>query len=128
MNTYGIAMSRALRAVGSDLPHWRVLMLAHLQGPISMGEISAAAGILLSTTTKVVQRLVRDRLVRITTRQDDARIKDVKATPAGRRVAESIRAVGSQIYREVTQDLTSAEIEALNRTLDRIQQRLRRPG
>ena len=40
VGAYGLTMERALRAVGMDIPRWRVLMLAHERGPVSVGEIA----------------------------------------------------------------------------------------
>jgi DNA-binding MarR family transcriptional regulator len=76
---YGLAMEQALRAVGTDIPRWRVLMLAHEFGPISVGRIADGAVIKLSTATKVVQRLHREGRD-LQRSLSDARVTEVELT------------------------------------------------
>jgi DNA-binding MarR family transcriptional regulator len=125
---YGLAMERALRAVGTDIPRWRVLMLAHEFGPISVGNLAEGAVIKLPTATKVVQRLRRDGLVTLRRAARDARVTEVELTAAGRRAVEIIRGVASRMYRTAFEDFQPAEITSLNAALARVHRNIRNGG
>jgi MarR family transcriptional regulator, organic hydroperoxide resistance regulator len=125
---YGMAMERALRAVGMDIPRWRVLMLAHERGPLSVGRIAEDAVIKLSTVTKVVQRLRDDRLVRLRRSERDARVTEVELTPAGEEAVVVIRGAASRLYQSAFTDLTAAEVERMNSMLRRVNRNLRNGG
>ena len=123
---YSLAMEQALRAVGTDIPRWRVLMLAHEYGPVSVGRIADGAVIKLSTATKVVQRLHREGLVTLQRSPSDARVTEVELTAAGRSAVEVIRDVASRMYQAAFQDFRANEIVALNTALTRLHRNLRK--
>lgn len=125
VGAYGLMMERALRAVGMDIPRWRVLMLAHERGPVSVGEIAENGVLKLSTATRVVQRLRDEGLVKLRRSKTDARVTEVQTTAAGARAVEVIRSVASQVYRDAFAGLDGASVEALNSTLARVQKNLR---
>jgi DNA-binding MarR family transcriptional regulator len=124
VGAYGLAMERALRAVGTDIPRWRVLMLAHERGPLSVGEIADNGVMKLSTATKVIQRLRDEGLLRLRRSTRDARVTEVEATAAGRRVVAVIRKVASRLYADAFRGIGAAEIEVLNRTLTQVHRNL----
>jgi DNA-binding MarR family transcriptional regulator len=126
--TYSLAMERALRAVGTDIPRWRVLMLAHEYGPVSVGRIAEGAVLKLPTATKVVQRLHRDGLVQLRRGVDDGRVTEVELTAAGRDAVQVIRGVASRMYRAAFGDFVAADIQALNTALTRVHRNLRNGG
>jgi DNA-binding MarR family transcriptional regulator len=123
-SAYALAMERALRAVGEDIPRWRVLMLAYERGPISVGSIADLAVIKLSTTTKVAQRLRDEGLLKLRRSQRDARVTEVTLTAAGHRTARLVRTAASGIYRRAFHDASAAEIRTLNRLLARVHRNL----
>ncbi len=125
-SVYALAMERALRAVGADIPRWRVLMLAYERGPLSVGSIAEHAVIKLSTTTKVVQRLRDEGLVKLRRSRQDARVTEVTLAAAGQRAVALVRAAASGIYQRAFHDVSAAEIRTLNGLLARIHANLRR--
>jgi DNA-binding MarR family transcriptional regulator len=124
VGAYGLVMERALRAVGTDIPRWRVLMLAHERGPLSVGEIADNGVLKLSTATKVVQRLRDEGLVKLRRSKADGRVTEVEATAAGRRAVVVIRRVASQVYKNAFHGIEASQIENLNKTLLKVQQNL----
>jgi DNA-binding MarR family transcriptional regulator len=126
--TYALAMERALRAIGADIPRWRVLMLAHEYGPVSVGRIAECAVMKLPTATKVVQRLNRDGLVRIRRAAHDARVTEVELTGSGHEAVQVIRGVASRMYRSAFGDFAAGEIQALNVALNRVHRNLQNGG
>ena len=125
VGAYGLTMERALRAVGMDIPRWRVLMLAHERGPVSVGEIADGGVLKLSTATRVVQRLRDEGLVRLRRSSVDARVTEVQTTAAGARAVEVIRGVASEVYRDAFAGLDGEVVEVLIRTLTHVQKNLR---
>ena len=122
---YGLAMERALRAVGTDIPRWRVLMLAQERGPLGVGRIADEAVIRLSTATKVVQRLRDEGLVKLRRSTTDARVTEVALTAAGRRAVGVIRQVASRMYQGAFRDFRPDEIRVMNAMLGRVHANLR---
>jgi len=117
---YEMDMDEALRRVAMDVPSWRALMLLHESSPSGVSEMAERGVMRLSTMTRVVQRLQKSGLVRLTTRAADARVTEVHITPSGEQVLEQVRAVASRIYQSAFADLDSAEIETLNGLLRRV--------
>ncbi len=117
---YQQRMSQSLKAVGMDLPRWRVLMILHEKSPSTISEIATRAVIKLSTMTKVAQRLEREGLVRLAPNEDDARSTNVHLTPAGEGALTEIRSAASRIYRQATIDMDDSDIEKLNGLLGRL--------
>jgi len=114
---YGLQMSRALKAVGMDLPSWRALMIVHEQSPSSVSEIAQRSVTPLSTMTRVVQRLERKGLVRLARRGTDSRVTEVFTTAAGERAAMKVRSAASRVYTSVFASYSARDIESLNHIL-----------
>ena len=117
---YELDMQQSLRRMGMDVPSWRALMLLHEASPSGVSEMAERAVMRLSTMTRVVQRLQKSNLVRLTTRAADARVTEVHITANGEQVLQKVREVASRIYQSAFEDLDSAEIETLNGLLRRV--------
>jgi DNA-binding MarR family transcriptional regulator len=117
---YAIDMEKALRRLDLDLASWRALMLVHERNPSSVSEIAERAVTRLSTMTRVIQRLQKRHLVRLTRRAADARVTEVHITHAGEGMVGEVRAIASHIYSVAFKDLDATEIETLNRLLRRV--------
>ncbi len=116
---YTFDMERSLKAVGMDLPRWRVLMVVQENNPASISEIADRAVMRLSTMTKVAQRLEKEGLVRLAPRATDGRRTDVFITPQGLEAVEKIRRVASRIYRQSFDDFSPREVDQLKTLLRR---------
>jgi DNA-binding MarR family transcriptional regulator len=124
LSVYARAMERALKRVGADVPRWRVLMLTAERGPISIGHLAQQAGLKLSTTTKVAQRLRGEGLLRLRTSRVDARVTEALITSAGRKAASKVRAVASEMFRVGFAGLPQKHIESLNARLRTLESNL----
>jgi DNA-binding MarR family transcriptional regulator len=122
---YAHAMERSLKAIGADIPRWRILMLAHERGPISVGEIASLAVLKLPTATKVVQRLTAEGLLSVARSEKDARVTLVTCTTSGAAVVEQVREVASQRFHEAFRAFTGRDIDDLNGQLRRVLQNLK---
>ena len=111
---YARGMETALRRLDLDLASWRALMLVHETNPSSVSEIAERAVMRLSTMTRVVQRLEKKSLVKLSRRRSDARVTEVHLTPLGKRCVERDRRTAGAIYRRAMRDFSSADITVLN--------------
>ena len=116
---YALDMQRILKSVGMDIPRWRALMILREYNPSSVSEIAERAVIQLSTVTRVVQRLQKQGLVRLSSRKSDGRKTDVTLTPKGHAAVEKVRECASRIYRLAFHDFSASEIRQLNSLLRR---------
>jgi DNA-binding MarR family transcriptional regulator len=87
----GIA-ARSLAEVLDDvsLPQYRVLVLLHGRGPLSMGELAASLDVNPSTVTRVCDVLVDKKLIRRMPAVDNRRGVCAHLTVRGRRVVDQV--------------------------------------
>ena len=121
---YTLLMERSLKAVGMDLPRWRVLMVLNEKSPSTISEISKRAAMKLSTMTKVAQRLAKEEFVTLASNERDARITDVRLLAKGEQAVVTIRSVASRIYREAMDEFSEKEVSALRDLLSKLAVRL----
>ena len=117
---YTLAMERSLKAVGMDLPRWRVLMILHEKSPSTVSEISRRSALKLSTMTRVAQRLARDGYVRLSQNKTDGRSTDVHLLDKGERAVVTIREAASRVFARSTEHIDDSEMTALLETLRKL--------
>ena len=117
---YARELENALGASGMDLPSWRALMIVNETSPSSVSEIAERSVTRLSTMTRVVQRLEKKNLVKLSKRRSDARVTEVHLTPLGKRCVERERRTAGEIYRRAMRDFSPADISVLNGLTRRI--------
>lgn len=117
---YAQELENALTASGMDLLSWRALMIVNEVSPSSVSEIAEQSVTRLSTMTRVVQRLEKKSLVRLSKRPSDARVTEVHLTPLGKRCVERERGTAGEIYRRAMQDLSAADVAVLSGIMGRI--------
>ncbi len=106
-------MERSLKAIGMDLPRWRVLMIVNEVNPSSISEIADRAVMRLSTMTKVARRLEKEGLVRLAPRATDGRITDVFMTPHGLEAVSQIREVAGRVFAQAFENFSDEDVETL---------------
>jgi len=124
---YVLDMEVVLRRVGMDVPHWRVLMILHELDPASVSAIADLAVIKLSTMTRIVQRMQAEGLVVCAPRASDARVTEVRLTPAGAQAVERVRGPASRIFHQAFGQVSDAELETLTAVLRRLFDNLETP-
>jgi DNA-binding MarR family transcriptional regulator len=117
---YAQELENALNASGMDLSSWRALMIVNEVSPSSVSEIAERSVTRLSTMTRVVQRLEKKNMVRLSKRRSDARVTEVHLTPLGKRCVERQRGTAGEIYRRAMQAFSPADIALLNAFTRRI--------
>lgn len=121
---YSECLDRQLKPRGMDQPRWRVLMILHEHNPAAMGTIAELAVMKLPTLLKVLQRMSDEGLVRTGARLSDQRVTEVSITPRGRKALELVRRVAADVYEQVTAQLSSEDIAALNAVLGSLEDSL----
>jgi DNA-binding MarR family transcriptional regulator len=110
---YNKVIEARLRAIGIDIPTWRVLMILGERAPRGVRDIADAAVIPLSTMTRIVQRMASAGLVATSPSAGDARVTEVSLTRAGdARVAEA-RAAAAPVYARVIEGLGARDFDRL---------------
>lgn len=124
VSRYNSIIDLRLRAIGMDIPFWRVLMILGEHAPRSVGEISEAAVINLSTMTRIVQRMTEAGLVRCAPRRDDNRVTEVFLTALGQKRLAATRDITAPVYAAAIAGFSPREfartIDLLNRLYDNL--------
>jgi DNA-binding MarR family transcriptional regulator len=121
---YALVLEQQLKPQGINLSRWRVLSSLYEHGSLGVSEIADFAILRLNTTTKVVQKMAAEGLVKTQVSASDARITQVSLTEEGRRQAVFARAVAQKILEASFSDVSKADRERLNKILDRVATRL----
>jgi DNA-binding MarR family transcriptional regulator len=124
VSRYNSIIEARLRTIGLDIPFWRVLMILGEHAPRSVGEISDAAVINLSTMTRIVQRMAQTRLVRCVPRSDDNRVTEVFLTAQGNKKLAAARKITAPVFAAAIAGFSQREfgqaIEMLNKLYDNL--------
>lgn len=110
---YLLAMERQLKAIGMDVPRWRVLMILAEHEPTSISTLSESSVVKLATMTRIVQRMEADGLVATATSESDGRVTEVAMTAMGRIALGRVREKGSLVFRRAFADIAPKDAEAL---------------
>lgn len=121
---YNATIEPRLRAIGLDIPNWRVLMILGERAPRGVRDIADAAVIPLSTMTRIVQRMAGAGLVAVEPSVDDARVTMVALTKAGEAKLVEARGVTSPVYRQVIRGLSARDFDRLVALLDQLYRNL----
>ncbi|GAA0315325.1 MarR family winged helix-turn-helix transcriptional regulator [Psychrobacter aestuarii] len=81
---YNIEMEKTLKPIGMDTSRWRVGLLLREHETLAISEISNEALMKIPTTTKIVQRMEKEGLVKVFKQASDGRVRLVKLTKEGR--------------------------------------------
>ena len=124
---YNIVIEARLRAIGIDIPYWRVLMILGERAPLGVRDIASAAVIPLSTMTRIIQRMAALVLVVASPSASDARVTEVGLSRAGQAKLDEARAVTAPIYARIIQGLTQQDFDRLIGLLNRLYANLEDP-
>lgn len=114
---YESALERRLKHLGIDIARWRALMCLYDDGYLSVSEISEHSAQKLNTTTKVVQRMVKDGLATTRVRPTDRRVTEVSLSAKGESLRKEALKEAQKIYSLVFDDLPALNVDILNQNL-----------
>ncbi|WP_299409904.1 MarR family winged helix-turn-helix transcriptional regulator [uncultured Roseobacter sp.] len=112
--------------MGIDIARWRALMSLYDDGYLSVSEISEHSAQKLNTTTKVVQRMVKDGLVTTRVRSTDRRVTEVNLSEKGENLRREAFKEAQAIYNLVFDGQSEKDVETLNAELSRLHERLKK--
>jgi DNA-binding MarR family transcriptional regulator len=101
---------------------WRILGLLAQEEDLLSSQLAERAQLDRARTSKAITSLVAKQLVLRRQRPDDRRQAALTLTPQGRALYEELYPLVLTINRELLENLSPAEVDALDRTLDRLQQ------
>jgi len=124
VSRYNAIIESRLRAIGLDIPYWRVLMVLGQKSPRSVGQLAETAVIPFSTMTRIVQRMTAAGLILSATHENDSRVSEISLSPEGRRVLAEARRITAPIYAQVIEGFSIEQFDALTSALERIHDNL----
>jgi DNA-binding MarR family transcriptional regulator len=119
------AAERTLRSVHESAlePHglapeeWRALDAAERNSGMAIGSLARIAAFNLPTLSKLADRLVERGLVRRQRHEEDTRRVLIHVTPAGARLAATVRPIVEAAEREIGRRLGQWDMDRLQRLL-----------
>ncbi|MDQ6783193.1 MAG: MarR family transcriptional regulator [Actinomycetota bacterium] len=122
-----IAASRALVAVAArsladldddvTLAQYRALVVLRTRGPQRAADLAVALDVTPGTGSRMIERLVRKRLVRRTRSRDDRRIVNVQLTEVGHEVVDRVTEHRRQDIARILEQMPTRGRKALTATL-----------
>jgi DNA-binding MarR family transcriptional regulator len=112
------AEMRAGRPVGISLPQFRALIRLQCRPGASMSEIADHLGVALSTTSQLIDALVRRGYAQCDTASGDHRRAAITLTPEGRAMLRTVRARAQARMEERLASLTAEERQAVGAAME----------
>ncbi len=124
--TYMDEMGKVLKAVDVDAPTWRVLTLLGDRNPSTVTELSQRTVTKMSTITRILIRMEKDKLVERKSSPTDSRVTEVFITDKGRMVLEKLKVIAGRMYRTAFEGFSDSEINTMVQLLRRLRENLTR--
>jgi MarR family transcriptional regulator, transcriptional regulator for hemolysin len=119
------AFNEVLQSAGGTLPVWLVLNALRAQERRTQLELARAIGIEGPTLTRHLDGMERAGLVERRRGSADRRAVQVELTPAGRELHRRLRQAVIGFNRRLHDGITADDVEALRRTLARLEANVR---
>lgn len=113
------------RAYGLTGPQLAVIKILAQLGDLSLSNLSERIRAQNSTVTGIIDRMVREDLVKRERSVEDRRIVLIRLTEKGQRLASEISLEPMEIFRQALEDVPRRDVEQLFRVLDTVQSRVR---
>ena len=117
---YSADMDALLKPKGLSSSKWRILMILHEHGRLSMSDIAIHAVAKLSTITKIVYKMQEAGLVTTSLSPEDRRVTEVSLTHEGEENLVIARELTHRLVEKAFRGLSSDEIVVMNRCLSKI--------
>lgn len=117
---YGADLDAILKPQGLSASKWRVLMILHEHGRLSMSDISTHTVAKLSTLTKIVYKMKGDGLVSVSLSNRDGRVTEVELTQLGEERLEEARKLTHPLVDKAYRGISPEEVRSLNLSLSKI--------
>jgi MarR family transcriptional regulator, organic hydroperoxide resistance regulator len=117
-------MDRSAEAHGATISQWRYLRELWEEDALTVGDLTRRVGRQGPTTVVAVQLLEKAGLVTIAKSAEDRRKSLVRLTARGKKLAEAMSPLISDVNERAMSDLSDAEIRTFKRLIVRIQRTL----
>lgn len=124
VSRYNVVIESELRAIGIDIPTWRVLMVLGEAEPQPIGQVAKLAVINISTMMRIVERMERAGLVETLPSPSDGRVTTLALMPLGREKLAEARTITAPFYRRVIRGLSSTDFRRLIQLLNQLHDNL----
>ncbi len=124
VSRYNVVIEAELRAIGIDIPTWRVLMVLGEKAPRPIAQVARSTVINISTMARIVERMTRAGLIESRPSSEDGRVTEIFLTATGLEKLSAARAVTAPIYRKIIRGFGAEDfgllIDMLNRLHDNL--------
>ncbi|QEH81698.1 winged helix-turn-helix transcriptional regulator [Sphingomonas sp. C8-2] len=124
VSRYNVVIEAELRAIGIDIPTWRVLMVLGEKAPRPIAQVARSTVINISTMARIVERMTRAGLIDSRPSSEDGRVTEIFLTATGQEKLTAARAVTAPIYRKLIRGFGAEDfgllIDMLNRLHDNL--------
>jgi MarR family transcriptional regulator, organic hydroperoxide resistance regulator len=113
-------LDKVMSKVGVDRTTYRLLTVLMQEGPANIKDVCEHALLKRSTGGRAIERMRDKGWVKTTLDEVDHRVTNVELTPAGRKMAHSLREVTSRQLHRAVSGLSTGELRQFDDMLARI--------
>ncbi len=113
-------LARSLREFGLTVPMWRALSALHEKDGQTIGEIAQLAVLDRSSLGRLLDDMVKAKLVERKPLPDDRRAMVIRLSPEGRKAFDATLPIAQRHYRAVLKGVSAEDFDVLMRVLRRI--------
>lgn len=124
--TYIDAMSSGLKTAHMNQTQWRVLAILGDNDNSTVSDIARRGVIKISTLTRMLERMERDKLLNRKPKKEDKRIVQVKLTPKGRKALQTALKINKKVYDKAFEGINQQDIDLLTVLLKRMRENFNR--
>ncbi|MCM2131285.1 MarR family winged helix-turn-helix transcriptional regulator [Larsenimonas rhizosphaerae] len=124
---YSAEVDALLKPEGLSSSRWRVLVILHEQGRLSMSDISTHVVAKLSTVTRIVYKMQEAGLLETAPSPQDRRVTEVVLTAEGEAKLAVARTLTARVVEKAFDGLSKAEIVHVNQCLSKMFRNLNAP-
>jgi len=110
-----------LEQSGITLHAWRVVVVLHFDGPLTLVDISRLTGIKTSTLSRLVGRMIDKRLISRRRSQEDARTVQISLRREGQALFRKLWPEAAKAQEQVTAPFSRPEVEKFKEMLRQIE-------
>jgi len=110
-----------LEQAGITMHMWRVVLVLHFNGPLTLVDISRLIGVKTSTLSRLVGRMIDKRLVTRRRSEDDARTVQISLRKEGQALFRRLWPEAAKAQDNVTAPFSGPEVETLKDMLRQIE-------
>lgn len=116
-----LSFTPRLEQAGITLDMWRVLMVLHFNGPLTLIDISRVTGVKTSTLSRLVGRMIEKRLLSRRRSRQDARTVQIRLRREGEALFQKLWPEVARLEKLVTSPFTASDLERFKAMLQEIE-------